>query len=267
MRRFWLGLAAILIAGCSTVPTTFTPSSPLPLGQVSHRLWEEVLKAHVRDGVVEYPEISRQGQVASYLALLDRVDPNGLPMPDRLAFWINAYNAFAVQGILDGYTPSTLFGRYKYFIANKYSVGGETVNLYSLEREILIAQFHDPRMHFAIVCASASCPKLQPWVYQGPHLDSQLDQVTREFINDPSRNRFDQSRRTAALSMIFQWFAKDFEARSGSVLKFIAAYVQDPSLKQDLSMGDYRVEFLEYDWSLNGPAPGSQGGAHGGIAR
>lgn len=267
MRRCVLGLAAILIAGCSTVPTSFTPSHPLPASHVSHRLWEEVLRAHVRDGVVEYPEISQQGQVTSYLALLDRVDPNGLPMPDRLAFWINAYNAFAVKGILDGYAPSTLFGRYRYFIGREYSVGGQTMNLYSLEREILIDQFHDPRMHFAIVCASASCPKLQPWVYQGPHLDSQLDQVTREFINDPSRNRFDSSRKVASLSMIFKWFAKDFEADSGSMLNFITAYVQDPSLKHDLSVADYRVEFLEYDWSLNGPAPSSKGGVDGGIAR
>lgn len=267
MRQFWLGLAAVLIAGCSTVPTTFSPSNPLPPGQVSHRLWEEVLRVHVSDGVVEYPAIARQGQVVSYLALLDRVDPNKLTMQDQLAFWINTYNAFAVKGILDGYAPSTLFGRYKYFIANEYSVGGETMNLYNLEREILIAKFHDPRMHFAIVCASASCPKLQPWAYEGSFLESQLERVTKEFINDPSRNRFDQSRRTAVLSMIFQWFAKDFDAHSGSVLKFIAAYVQDPSLKQDLLSGDYSVEFLEYDWSLNGPSPGSQGGAHGGIAR
>ena len=129
------------------------------------------------------------------------------------------------------------------------------MNLYNLEREILIAQFHEPRMHFAIVCASASCPKLQPWAYEGLQLDQQLHQVTSEFINDPSRNRFDQSKKVVSLSMIFKWFAKDFEARSGSVLNFVRDYVQDASLKQDLSAADYTVEFLDYDWSLNGPAP------------
>jgi hypothetical protein len=174
---------------------------------------------------------------------------------DRLAFWINAYNAFAVTGILDGYSPETLFGRYRYFIAREYSVGGQPVNLYNLEREILIAQFHEPRVHFAIVCASASCPKLQSWAYEGQQLDHQLHRVTSEFVNDPSRNRFDRSKKVASLSMIFKWFGEDFAARSGSVLNFVREYVQDASLKRDLLAADYTVEFLEYDWSLNGPSP------------
>ena len=255
MRNFLIGALMIVLGGCSTVPTSFTPSDPLPPEQVSHRLWQELLSVDVRDGVVDYPAIRRQGRLPPYVALLNRVDPGGLSAEDRLAFWINAYNAFAVTGILDGYSPDTLFGRYRYFIAREYSIGGQPVNLYNLEREILIAQFHEPRVHFAIVCASASCPKLQSWAYEGQPLDEQLNRVTSEFVNDPLRNRFDRSRKVASLSMIFKWFAKDFEARSGAILSFVAGYVQDPSLKQDLLAGDYTVEFLEYDWSLNGLPP------------
>jgi len=255
MRNFLIGALMIVLGGCSTVPTSFTPSDPLPPEQVSHRLWQEILSADVRDGAVDYPAIRRQGRLPSYVALLNRVDPGRLSAGDRLAFWINAYNAFAVTGILDGYAPDTLFGRYRYFIAREYSIGGQPVNLYNLEREILIAQFHEPRVHFAIVCASASCPKLQSWAYEGQPLDEQLNRVTSEFVNDPLRNRFDRSRKVASLSMIFKWFAKDFEARSGSILSFVAGYVQDPSLTQDLLAGDYTVEFLEYDWSLNGLPP------------
>jgi len=255
MRNFLIGALMIVLGGCSTVPTSFTPSDPLPPEQVSHRLWQEILSADVRDGAVDYPAIRRQGRLPSYVALLNRVDPGRLSAGDRLAFWINAYNAFAVTGILDGYSPETLFGRYRYFIAREYSIGGQPVNLYNLEREILIAQFHEPRVHFAIVCASASCPKLQSWAYEGQPLDEQLNRVTSEFVNDPLRNRFDRSRKVASLSMIFKWFAKDFEARSGSILSFVAGYVQDPSLTQDLLAGDYTVEFLEYDWSLNGLPP------------
>ena len=255
MRNFLIGALMIVLGGCSTVPTSFTPSDPLPPEQVSHRLWQEILSADVRDGAVDYPAIRRQGRLPSYVALLNRVDPGRLSAGDRLAFWINAYNAFAVTGILDGYAPETLFGRYRYFIAREYSIGGQPVNLYNLEREILIAQFHEPRVHFAIVCASASCPKLQSWAYEGQPLDEQLNRVTSEFVNDPLRNRFDRSRKVASLSMIFKWFAKDFEARSGSILSFVAGYVQDPSLTQDLLAGDYTVEFLEYDWSLNGLPP------------
>ena len=94
-----------------------------------------------------------------------------------------------------------------------------------------------------------------PWAYAGQALDQQLDRATSEFVNDPSRNRFDRSRKVASLSMIFKWFAEDFEARSGSVLRFIADHVQDPSLKQELLAGDYTVQFLDYDWHLNGPSP------------
>ncbi len=255
MRQTLIGLLILLATGCTTVPTSFTPSNPIPPSQFSHEEWQDLLRTYVRDGAVDYPAIQRQGRLTSYLALLDRVDPNQLSGDNRLALWINAYNAFAVKGILDHYSPGTLFGRYRYFIAREYQVGGQTVNLYNLEREILIAQFHEPRMHFAIVCASASCPKLQSWAYEGQQLDQQLNRVTSEFVNDPSRNRFDRSKKVASLSMIFKWFAKDFEARSGSVLNFVREYVQDTSLKQDLFAADYTVEFLDYDWSLNGPRP------------
>jgi len=249
-------LLSLVVTGCTAVPTSFTPSDPIPPARFSHERWQDLLHAHVHDGLVDYPAIGREGQLASYLALLDRVDPNQLPANDRLAFWINAYNAFAVKGILDGYSPATLFGRYRYFIARDYQVGGQAINLYDLERAILIARFHEPRIHFSIVCASASCPTLQPWAYEGHQLDRQLDRVTRDFINDPSRNRFDRAKKTASLSMIFKWFEQDFVAHSGSVIEFVRRYIQDPALMQELQTQPYEVEFLDYDWSLNGPPPG-----------
>ncbi len=260
MRPLMLILTVVILAGCSTVPVSFTPERPLSPAEISHALWQDAVGTHVQEGRVDYPAIQKEGVLTQYLALLDRADPNQLSTNERLAFWINAYNAFAVQGILDQYSPGTLFGRYQFFISREYRVGGQTVNLYDLEREILISQFHEPRMHFAIVCASASCPKLQPWAYEGQRLDRQLHRVTSEFVNDPSRNRFDRSKKIAFLSMIFKWFAKDFEARSGSVLNFVREYVQDTSLKEDLLEADYTVEFLAYDWRLNGSPPIPEGG-------
>lgn len=120
---------------------------------------------------VEYPAIHRQGHLASYLVLLDRMDSNQLSRGHRLAFLINVYNPFAVKGILAHDSPETLFGRYRYFIAREYQVGGRTVSLYNLKREILIAQFHAPRMHFEFVCVSASCPKLPSWADEGQDFD------------------------------------------------------------------------------------------------
>ncbi len=174
---------------------------------------------------------------------------------DQLAFWINAYNAFAVQGILDFYSPRTLWGRYHYFIGREYRVGGATINLYDLEREVLIEQVHEPLIHFAIVCASTSCPKLQPWAYEPDQLDRQLVQVAKAFINDPTRNRFDRTQKVASVSMIFRWFEQDFTGAAGSVLAYLARYVDDPELANELTQPGYRIEYLDYNWSLNGIAP------------
>ena len=254
MRVAMIVLIAVL-GGCSTVPTNYRPAMPLAPGEYSHQPFDQVLQAHVRDGVVDYPAILNDRRFAQYLDHLGRVDPNSLPKDDRLALWINAYNAYAIKGILDGYSPGTWVGRYRYFIGRTYRVGGAALNLYDLERDILIAQFHDPRMHFAIVCASASCPRLQPRAYTGAELNQQLDQGAREFINDPARNRFDRANRVAYLSKVFDWFTEDFEVQAGSLQRYVARYISDPVFAQELATVPYRIEFLDYDWSLNGPAP------------
>ena len=251
-----LFFVALWLTGCSSIPATFHPKHPLPPTEMNHQLWRQVLENSVTDGLVNYPVIQNEERFGAYLRLLDRVDPTSLSSRDQqLAFWINAYNAFAIQGILDGESPAPYIGWYYYFKLHGYAVGGEMINLYDLEHAILRAQFNEPRVHFAIVCASVSCPKLQPWTYEGRQLERQLDEVAREFVNDPSRNRFDRQRKVAYLSKIFDWFREDFVASTGSVQKFVARYVQDPELAQDLIADMYRIEYLEYDWGLNGTPP------------
>ena len=179
MRWILLSLL-VLAAGCSTVPASFKPSNPISPEQFSHKIFDELLQTHVSDGVVDYPAIRTDARFAMYLSQLDRLDPNAfMTRNEQLAFWINAYNAFAIKGILDGYSPMTYWGRYRYFIGKDYRIGGETINLYDLERQVLIKQFREPLMHFAIVCASMSCPKIQPWTYEPNRLDVQLDRAAR----------------------------------------------------------------------------------------
>lgn len=254
----WMGAVVLLVilAGCSSTPRTFQPADPITPDRVSHRTWDQIVEAHVCDGQVDYPAIQAGSRLDGYLGELNRIDPTKLPTRQhQLAFWINAYNAFAVKGILDHFSPLSLWGRYRYFIGRDYPIGGTTINLYDLERQVLIEQFHEPLIHFAIVCASTSCPKLQPWAYQPDQLDHQLDRVAREFINDPRRNRFDRKQRVASLSMIFQWFEKEFSEAGGSVSAYIARYVDDPELARELAQPGYRIEYLKYDWSLNGIPP------------
>lgn len=251
------GLALlILLTGCSTVPRSFHPMEPLSPQGFSHEIFDGLLRAQAIGGVVNYPGIAAGGRLEAYLRELDRIDPNSLPTREvRLAFWINAYNAFAIKGILDGYSPSTLAGRYRYFISRDYRVGGETINLYDLERKLLIPDFREPRIHFAIVCASRSCPKLRSEAYTSDRLEQQLEEGAKTFVNDPTKNRFDREKKVAYLSMIFKWFEEDFAAQAGSLLGYVKRYVADPNLAREMDSIPYQVQFLDYDWGLNGLPP------------
>jgi hypothetical protein len=244
----------VLLGGCSSVPASFHPAQPIAPGEFSHRVFDEVLQAHVKDGVVDYPAVAKDARFAAYLEQLDRVDPNALPdRRHRLAFWINAYNAFAIKGILDGYSPLTTIGRYRYFIGRSYRVGGETINLFDLEKKLLIPDFREPRIHFAIVCASQSCPKLRSQAFIADRLEMQMEENARAFVNDLARNRLDRDTRTAHLSKIFEWFEPDFRAHAESLLNYVRRYVNDPDLAADMATQPWRIEFLDYDWHLNGP--------------
>jgi len=261
--RTSIAIAALaLFAACSSVPQTFHPDRPIPPEDFSHQAFDAALRVHVVDGRVDYPGMEADGRFRLYLSQIDRLDPAGLPTRrEQLAFWINAYNAFAIQGILDGYSPSTLAGRYRYFIGRDYRVGGERITLYDLEQHLLIPDFREPRIHFAIVCASRSCPKLRAEAYAASRLDEQLDGSARDFVNDPARNRFDRERKVAWLSKIFEWFEDDFAAEAGSLPAYVARYVADVDLARDLVSTPYTVQFLDYDWRLNGPPPlGPPGG-------
>ncbi len=255
MHILWLSMALMTMVGCSTLPSSYHPTNAILANNFSHDLFDQTLRAHVRNGTVNYPDYASDSRFTQYIKQLNRLDPTTLPtQKNRLAFWINAYNAFAVKGILDGYSPRTWTDKYTYFVSRDYMVGGAKVNLYAVERKILIPQFLEPRIHFAIVCASQSCPKLQSAAYTPEGLEEQLTNSAKQFINDPSRNRFDSQRKIAYLSMIFDWFEEDFTNHSGTLLKYVAQFVANDQLAQELRTTPYTIKFLEYDWELNGIA-------------
>lgn len=224
-------------------------------GYFSHQAFDQVLRIHVVDGIVDYPAIAVDPHFTDYINQLSHANLDQLTMhKEELAFWINAYNALVIKGILDGYSPSTFFGRVRFFKMQKYKVGGAEVDLYYLEHGILIP-LKDSRIHFTIVCASSSCPKLRSEAFSIDLLEMQLEQNAKEFINDSTRNRFDREQKVAYLSKIFDWFESDFKRDAGSVQAYLARYVDDPKLAQELESGLYRVKFLDYDWRLNGTPP------------
>ena len=242
MQRIWRYLIV-----CGYILFSF---SSQVYAESDHKLFDKILKQHVRDGFVNYPAIVEDNTFDQYLNEIAK-PLTSESRDEQLAFWINAYNAFAIRGILNGGSPSTFFGRIGYFKNSNYTIGGRRLSLHDLEHKIIIP-FDEPRIHFAINCASVSCPKLQSHAFIAKDLEDQLERAAYEFINDPTRNRFDRQKKVAYLSKIFSWFKKDFEKQAGSIQTYIASYVADSTLAQELHNQRYTVKFLHYDWNLNG---------------
>ncbi len=219
-------------------------------------LFDAVLAEHVSDGSVDYDGVAADGRYADFVDWLAGADPEALEgEATQLAFWINAYNALSIKGILDGGSPSSLFGRARFFKSRRYTVGGRALTLDEIEKKIIIP-YGEPRIHFAIVCSSASCPKLQSAAYTAAELDGQLDSAAREFLNDRSKNYYDSDAGRLYLSKIFDWFEDDFTAAAGSVPAYVAAYLEDPAEREAVGSGSPSVRYLRYDWSLNGSFSG-----------
>ena len=236
-----LGLALLAAVGMAMAQ----PVDPAP--------FDALLKAHVNSGVVDYRGFQDNPAFRQYLDALAK-PPAQANKNERLAHYINAYNALAIEGILEGLSPSSLLGQLRYFKLKDWPLDGKSISLYDLAHKI-IRPLGEPRIHFAIVCASMSCPRLRSEAFSAAVLERQLDEQARQFINDPSRNRFDSATRTAHLSKIFDWFDEDFRAAAGSTQKYLARYVADPGIAKDLAAEAYRIESLPYDWNLNGAPP------------
>ncbi len=222
------------------------PASP------DYRLWDEVLVTYVRNGFVDYDRLQhdpRFGQFTQQLGTLDAGDLSN--SNDLKALLINAYNAFAILGILEGESTKSKRSRKHFFSRYKFPLLGKPTTLEDIEHKQL-RKMGDPRIHFAIVCASLSCPRLNSRAFLPTKLDDQLDEAAGQFINDPTRNRFSIKRQEAFLSRIFDWFAEDFSGESGSVQLFMAGYIEDPTIADLLAKQEFRLNYDTYHWGLNG---------------
>lgn len=221
-------------------------------GGPDYELWTDLLMAHVRTGFVNYDGFAHDPRLPEFLAGLAAAPAAAATEPAaRKALYLNAYNALAVRAVLDGYRTATRRQRKRFFTGLEFQVLGEATTLQDIEHGVL-RPMGDPRIHFAIVCASLSCPRLGNDAFRPASVDSQLDAAARAFVNDPTRNRFDAGRRVAYVSPIFQWFDEDFSATAGSVQRWLSAYVADPAAAELLARDGFRLEYTDYDWGLNG---------------
>ncbi len=211
-----------------------------------------VFSAHVEDGYVDYPAISRNVRFHKYLEAIRDIDPATLGDDDeRLAFWINAYNALAIKQIIDGQSPIGTIARMKFFGSNQHEVVGRSWDLSTIEEDILFER-EDPRVHFAVVNATYTAPMLRSAAYRGEDLDQQLEQATRDFINDNRKNRFSNGLLRAKLSPLFDEYEDDFGGDDDAVQAFLARYVEDEETRGNLEAGRFEIDYLDYDWSING---------------
>ena len=225
-----------------------------------HSLFTRLLQRYVENGLVDYGGFAADSSFNDYLAMLATTPPESLKTRDeRLALWLNAYNAYTIKLIIDkspvesikdiGLGLPVLFGPWSISFAN---VGGIEYSLNEIEHDIIREKFADPRIHFALVCASRSCPKLRWESYEGPQLDRQLEDDARRFVNDSSLNIFNLQEGTVSLSKIFDWYESDFEKEEGGFRNFVSKYVESPQARDLLRSPETAIEFLPYDWSLNG---------------
>ncbi len=237
---------------------------------VDQTVFSRLLARHVNTaGWVDYVGLRQdRATLQSYLDTLRPVDAAKLPSDAACsAFWINAYNAFTLNDVLeyvDGKTDSVKKVN-GFFDKNKHPIAGESLTLDEIERRG--RNLRDPRIHFAINCASTSCPKLQPFAYTAAELDRQLNQVTREFFMDSGRGlRLQRDENTVSLSPILEWYAGDFSGATSATGQFLsrarAAISGDSVIEfvinhvgQDLAsyirQQRPKVKYLDYDWTLN----------------
>jgi len=186
-----------------------------------------VLKSYVDDkGMVNYKRLKAQSQkLESFVATMDKLDPNNYSKwndKERIAFWLNAYNAFTLKAIINNYPIKPNFFKSMYYPKNSirqisgvwdkitFKVMGKDYTLEQIEHKILREEFKEPRIHMAMVCAAMGCPPLRNEPYTGKKLDQQLDDQSRKFLANPKKFRFDSKKRVLHISPIFKWFADDF---------------------------------------------------------
>jgi hypothetical protein len=237
----------------------------------THAAWTTLLAAHVRwndvgtTTTVDYAGFARdRAALDAYRAALAAVAEADLvawPEADRLAFLVNAYNANTVALVLTRYPDLASIKDLGGWLTSPWkerfvALLGSTRTLDEIEHEMIRGGVgaREPRVHFALNCASIGCPALRPEAYRGAALDGQLADQTRRFLSDRTRNRHDPAADRLAVSKIFDWYGADFARAAGSVARFLAPselLSDDAAVRGRLAAATVPVTFLDYDWRLN----------------
>ncbi|UCF20435.1 MAG: DUF547 domain-containing protein [Gemmatimonadota bacterium] len=262
-------------------------NAPAIAQEFDHSALDTVLARYVRDGRVDYAALKVEPEIlhryVRQVAAVTAEEFSGWSEATQIAYLVNAYNAYILVTVVDRYPIKgssflkklTAPKRFSFpansirhidgvFDGLTHEVAGQELTLDGIEHGMLRAEYNEPRIHFALVCAAVSCPPLREEAYRGNRLDEQLDEQARAFLSDPRLNRFELERGRVYLSKIFDWFGADFQQfateagyagdrQVNGVLNFAARYL--PQRVTDfLEGGAYQVHFESYDWTLNDQA-------------
>jgi hypothetical protein len=273
-------LSLFLVAGCTAIkPLTISERTLVGMPQpFSHDDFDRVLHWFVNDqGQVDYTALKNDPRdLERYYLLVSTYSPDSHPdlfptEQSKLAYWLNAYNAaviktvltyYPISGIEDIRPPVFLFflpQKSGFFLFQRLTFGGETTSLYFLEHRVIRKRFADPRVHFALNCASGGCPRLPQQAFTAEHLDEQLDYEARKFLAEERNFVIDHERKTILLSSIFDWYESDFRSwlqhqcpgQKATLLDYVALYVSAEKTEELQRAASYRVRFIPYDWRLN----------------
>ncbi len=213
--------------------------------KVNYILWRFILNnALAEDGRVDYKWVEQNmREFEAFLRILSntKID-DSWTKEERMAYWINVYNAYSIKYIMNFYPLASIKDTTKPWSTVFFEINGEEMSLGKVEHEIL-RKFGDARIHFAINCASSSCPPIANVPYTGDNLDKLLKRQTTAFINDSNRNIITGTE--YKLSQLFRWFKKDFESDAGTIVNFINEY-STIKIESQVNNG-----FIKYDWNLN----------------
>jgi hypothetical protein len=243
-------------AGSAGGAATATPAQDLT------EAWDRLVAAYVDDeGMVDYAGLQGAGrdEFESFMQLLAAADPTRLASEaERIAFWINAYNAVVAWQVVERYPidsvrdVGSLWGLVGGFFKNKYTVGGRQMSADDIEHGTLRADFDDERVHWALVCAAFGCPRLLNRAYRPETLEQTLSEQSYEFLAQDRGLQLDRASSTLYLSSYFNWYEDDFEAVSGTVIDYVLRYAPTDDAEWIRANRDaLTVRIMDYDWTLN----------------
>ena len=244
-------------AALALFASSLVPASP---GAFDHGAFDALLRKHVVDGMVDY-DAFKGPAFQGYLAALDQAELEKLDPKERLAFWINVYNAYTLELINKHGERQSIrnINRTLGFAAKGpgheklVKAGGKIYHLDNDEHDIIRKQWQEPRIHFALVCAAMGCPPLRSEAYTGAKLEDQLASQAKLFLTaTPAKNRVDAKTRTVHGSLIYvSYYRADFGNTDAAIGRYLAGFYPEGEEKQLLLSGRFKLVETEYDWTLN----------------